>query len=292
MSSVTDPSHNRIVFCEGEAGSPDISFWTRILINPQNRQANSFRILIKPMGGKQAAKNFARGYELATSNDNWLILRDRDLDAEIDQGSNIAKWGDKVILTGYTCIESYFLEPELMEQYLSESNLLGQQSISSHRGSLLEVLQEIRDYQAVRWALQKVRLHLLKDARERNLIRTAGQFDLPNRLTQEDGRLPPDLTIEGCMNKAIQFIQDFQTVFEPINIDDFRTEVEAFRERFDGEAFWENGFKQWFHGKDILKFWLQRYNNVGYKEYCRWAANRVDWMRFQDLLEIQRICLS
>lgn len=297
MSIVTDPARNRIVFCEGDAGSPDIAFWTRILIdntqldNTQNVvPQNSFRILIKPMGGKQAAKNFARGYELATSNENWLVIRDRDLDAEVSPNSRIVRWG-KIILTGFTCIESYLLEPDLLEQYLKISNLLPQQTITDHQESLRSVFEELRDYQAVRWALQTYRSRLQTDAKEKGLIRGAGQFDLPNRLTSEDGKLPEDLALEPCVNMAIRYIEDFRATLDLISTEDFEAEVDEFLARFDGHEFWTSSFRMWFHGKDVLGLWLQKYKNVSYKEYCRWAVHNVDWTRFDDLREIQKICL-
>jgi hypothetical protein len=112
MSIVTDAKTNRIIFCEGNPSSPDITLWQQVLIADVHPNAN-YRCEIKPMGGKQAAQNFAAGYELATNNNNWLVVRDRDLDAEPD--GSIVRWGsgERVILTGHTCIESYFVSSDL-----------------------------------------------------------------------------------------------------------------------------------------------------------------------------------
>jgi hypothetical protein len=285
--SVTDPKNNRIIFCEGQAGSPDILLWRRILIDTPLSD-RKFRVDLKPMAGKQAAKNFAAGYTLATQNENWIILRDRDLDAE-SAHADIVRWDrGKVILTGGTSIESYFLLPDLLEHYIRENNL---KLPETHAETLPNTIDQLKHYQAVRWALQRVRKRILNQSELKSLRRAAGQFDLPNRLTDKDGELPKSLDLDTCIDEARTHLQQFRDVFHVVHVKDLEEAFEEFVARFESADFLSNkSYFQWFHGKDILKRWLGHYANVGHTDYCEWAANNVDWQQFPDLVEMQHIC--
>lgn len=290
MSIVTDPASNRIIFCEGKAGSIDAIFWARVLVDARHQNAR-YRCEIRPMGGKQAARNFAAGYTEATGNTNWLVLRDRDLDAESD--GSVIRWGRQTLLTGLTCIESYFLLPDLLEQFLDAHNLAAQQTHTDHTQTLRDTLVALRDYQAARWALQTVRRQLAEQAEAQRLIRTAGVFDLPNRLTDADGKVPRQLDLVSCRNQAESLCKRFWETVQQVDVARLHERIEAYRASFDGEPFFAGDFRHWFHGKDVLHYWLSMYRNenVGFDAYCKWAACNLDWQtHFADLSEIQRLC--
>jgi hypothetical protein len=292
MSVVTDSSRNRVIFCEGNANSPDIIFWKRILVDEKHEQAK-YRCEIKPMGGKQVAKNFALGYELATNNQNWFILRDRDLDApQLTPESTLVRWG-KIILTGSTCIESYFVSAELIHNFLEINKLADKQKITDHHQALQDTLVELRDYQAVRWALQAIRTKVSDKIQSHHDYATTGQFDFPNRLTKEDGKLPTNLTLEACHEKASELCETFKSLSLAIDSKDLEQHIQDYVQQFQGDTFWLGEFRRWFHGKDVLAYWLRQYKNVNYKDYCIWASYNLDWKKhFPDLVEIQRICQS
>jgi len=241
------------------------------------------RIVVKPMGGKQASNSFARGYGLATSNENWFIIRDRDLDAEQEILEEIIRSGEKVLFTGLTCIESYFLSPVLLQKFIEERAINLSRIPSDHQGTLRETLYKLSDYQVIRWALQRVRERVKNQVGKTLLRRAAGQFDLPNRLSDEDGKLPKQLDKESCSHEARELCEQFGKIFQSID---------ELKSRFDGDDFWSKDYQKWFHGKDVLKSWLQTYPNVGYQDYCAWAAQNLDWKQHPDLIEIQRICHS
>lgn len=282
------------MFCEGEPNGPDEQLWKRILIGSRHPEASHFRIQIKSIGGKQAAKNFARGYGIAASNDNWRIIRDRDLDAKRDNTENVVIWDKgKTILTGATCLESYFLLPDLLDRFIHDHRHKFNLSRlpQSHEDVFQEILHQLRDYQAVRWALQEVREVVQQAAKDNALYRTAGQFDLPNRLTDEDGKLPANMEIQNCTLSAEKLIDSFRNTFHAVDHQVFKSSLEKFQAKFVGEDFWTASFRYWFHGKDVLKHWLNSsYSNVGYKQYCMWAAYNLDWQQYSDLVEIQRLC--
>jgi hypothetical protein len=289
MSVVTDPKNNRLVFCEGETNSPDVIFWSQILVKSRFSEAK-YRCQIIPMGGKQAAKNFAKGYSVGTNESNWLILRDRDLDIESNP-SLIRR--EKIIFTGKTCIESYFISPNLMQNFLETEKLVEQQKIDDHNKVLQDVVQSLSHYQATRWALQDMRSLIANKSDEESLSRSGGQFDLPNRWTKKDGTLPQHLNKEGCEEEAVKLCRKFKNIFEQVNLDYLHQRIEHYVLKFDAEDFQREKYLDWFHGKDVMSLWIQKYQNVGYDKYCKWAAYNVDWQKqFVDLVEIQKVCQS
>jgi hypothetical protein len=293
MNSIIDPSGNRLVFCEGKPDGFDYLLWKRILIEEIHPDVQDpLRIQIEPLGGKQAAKNYARGYT-RDKIDNWVIIRDRDLDEEFTGGTVPITW-DKgtIILTGYTCLESYFLSPELLDRYLDHKKIGISDGIAN---TLQDTLEELRDYQAVRWGLQKIRRIVRASGQALKPQRRDGLFDLPNRLTEDDGTLPPNLAT--CVEDGKKLCSDFNQLFMIVDPDQFHTFYLEYLNRFDGDSFWNNEFKYWFHGKDVLKRWIhilkQRYKiDIGYDAYCKWCLANMDWQQHPDLIEIQRICQS
>jgi len=115
-------------------------------------------------------------------------------------------------------------------------------------------------------------------------------------LTDDDGKLLLKLDLGTCQNEAAALCSAFRDTFHSVGLDVLHQEIERYRATFDGESFWQTGYRHWFHGKDVLKHWLNKYRNVGHDAYCAWVASNftqlwVDWrQQFPDLADIQRIC--
>lgn len=296
---VTAPDQTRIVFCEGSEGSPDIVFLTRLL-KPEPANAN-FRIQLKPLGGKGAAGNFARGYGLAAGNQNWIVLTDRDLDKVPDNG-NLQRWNEKHFITGLSSIESYFLEPVLLQEhcrlmYRDNATIPTVEHLSR---ALQEAVRELVDYQSVRWGLQTIRADLLNRASTARLIRTAGHFDLPNRLTDSDGELPTQLERLACVQQAKQHVKSFTQMVRGVRITALETTIKRFARTFRQSEF-IIAYKQWFHGKDVMTHWFQVLRRIDStlqispKNYVRWAAQHqtIDnnfLQNYPDLDAFREVC--
>lgn len=288
MSGVTSSQTTRIVFCEGHSESIDIRLYRRIFIANRLPDAR-YRIEIQPMGSKQAAKSFGQGYQAASRNPNWLIVRDRDLDAPPADNGELVHWG-RIYLTGFTCLESYFLSPTLLYQFIQEYKIKFEGTEQDLQTSLNESIAQLSNYQAVRWSLQQVRRHLQQATEQTRTYQTETYFDLPNRLSKEDGKLPASLDAYACLKEAeaiiTQFMQGVIVVTKQISLMAIFSE---YQQQFQSEGFRHAVYRYWFHGKDVLRTWLRTIPNLSYAHYCQWAADHLEWHKFPDLAALQRI---
>ena len=279
MSSIIDPRSNRVIICEGERESPDIIFYSRIFIKREAYTGKEgYRIQLIPAGGKHGIASYARGY---AQQGNYVVVRDRDLDAQPDSTGGFIQWNaGKIMLTGRTCLESYFLSPELLWRYGQQHSLkLTQEDCQT---SLSIALRQLRDYQAMRWALQMLR-EVMKPVTEEQIV---------NRLTKADGNLP-NLDEAHLIQQAESKIQSAQQRFSKVTVEALFEQYEAFKQRFDGDDFWntEQPYR-WFHGKDVLVAWLRQHTNVKHADYTNWAAYHITWENFADLKALQEYCLT
>lgn len=297
--AVTDSKRTRIVFCEGGGGSADILLLRHLLLT--SKPTDAFQLIIEPLRGKSAVGSFVQGYSIATNNPNWIVLRDRDLDREHNhwqlQTFNPDQ-RERVFLTGLTCIESYFLDPILLIEYLNwrysvqppPSELPSSNQVATMLTTTVNVLA---DYEALRWTLQSLRQSLHEEARKRHVVRTrGGVFDLPNRLTDEDGTIPQQLDVSTLLSQAKLLVDDFRQITESISMDELNQRFLAFQQQFRGLT--ENEHKLWFHGKDVLHHWLQnadlRLYQIRIESYVEWAAENINLEQFPDLIEFQQKC--
>jgi len=279
MSSIIDPRSNRVIVCEGNENSPDKILYSRMFINPEPFTPKwHYGIRLIPAGGKQGIASYARGY---ARDGNYVVVRDRDLDAQPQQGGGLIQWNNgKLILTGRTCLESYFLSPELLWRYgqLRSLNL----ALEDCQPSLNDALHEVRDYQAMRWALQMLR----------EMLKPINEESLGNRLTKADGDLP-NLAEDFLKQQAQSKIETAQETSRKASVEALFEQYEAFKQRFDGDDFWNTEQPyDWFHGKDVLTAWLRRHANVNHADYTKWAAYHVAWENFADLKALQAYCLT
>lgn len=277
MPHVTDP-RIRIVFCEGRPGSLDDLLLGNIL--PLGR------VWIQPVGGKYGMKAFIEGYLGSYSGPapDYVGFRDRDFDVEPpDAPALVPLRGHKPIWLCYrTAVESYLIEASLLHRYWSERQdtpgwqhgpALSQDEIQNH---IQLSARELTDYQAVRWALSK-----LKPGQRWPEICTSwtdhGSGDIPSSLDYDD-----------CLVEACQLVASFQEQVQPAHIDALKEHAQAYRERFNAPDFFqEHKYLIWFHGKDHLVQLCRRLApQFPRNPYSEWAAQNVDVRKHPDLQQL------
>jgi hypothetical protein len=254
----------RVVFCEGTAGGADVELLTRLLLG--------LGCQIKPLGGKFGGTSFARDYAQA-SGARWYFFRDRDFDAEprADGGLIADERHEGVFLSGLPCLESYFLDAHLLARVLN----MPEQAEELHE-RLIRAARDIAAYQAVRWALQACIQHV------RDL-----DLRLPNRLTNEDGKLPTDLSLDACRQEAQTLLERYQVRAAQVDtLPIFVRELDRYQALFHEEGFYDEGrYRLWFHGKDVLYRWLH-----GLKKSDKYVEKALSLLKlddFPDLMEFR-----
>lgn len=199
MPHVVDPSL-RIIFCEGRPGSLDDLLLWHLLPAGQ--------VLIQPVGGKYGMRAFIEGYlgSYPRSQPDYLGFRDRNFDVEPPERPQLIRLpGEKPIwLSHRAAIENYLIDADLLWQYWTEREsapgwahgpALSTDEIEDH---IRESARELANYQAVRWALAK-----LKPGPRWPEVRTTWTKD-------GSGDIPTSLAYEDCLEQACQLVASFQ----------------------------------------------------------------------------------
>jgi hypothetical protein len=203
MAAVTDPSV-RLFFCEGKLDS--------LLLN---RMVPLSKGEIRSTGGKRSMRAFIRGHLAGYSPERQpecVGFRDRDFDIEPPERQELIRLrGETPIwLTFRACIESYFVDAELVHDYWTASagspnwGHGNPPSADEIREKVIESARELAEYQAIRWALAK-----LKPCSRWPEIETTW--------TGESGRLPASLTFGDCLNQASRLVREFVAAVSQIN---------------------------------------------------------------------------
>jgi len=283
MSTVTDPSI-RLVFCEGHSGSLDVELLMRFI--PIGKAE------IRPVGGKSSMRAFIQGHMSNYSSQpdkcpTYLGFRDRDFDIEPpDKPGLIPMYGTTPIwLTYRACVESYFIDSQLLHDYWLE-HCVGPQwqhgsplPVDVIETKIIESARELADYQAIRWALSKMK----PGTRWPEILTT---------WTDGSGYLPFSLSFPECLDQAMKLVDNFVKEVSVVTVDKLSDAVQDYRRRFTQDEFYsEQFFLVWFHGKDLLAN-LSRYlaPNFPRKHYAKWAANHVSLSSHPDLQNLADIC--
>jgi hypothetical protein len=277
MPSVIDPAL-MVIFCEGRPGSLDDLLLSHIL--PIGGA------LIKPVGGKRGMRAFIEGHLTSYSEASrpaYLGFRDRDFDVEPPGHPELIRLrGEKTIwLTHRAAIENYFIDADLIWQYWAEREDAPKWahgpalSVTEIEGHIRASARELVDYQAVRWALSR-----LKPGPRWPEIRATW--------TTGSGDIPASLGYDDCLNQACRLITDFQTQIENVHSRRLRSKAQAYRDQFSADRFFEkHGYLTWFHGKDHLVQLCRRLApNFPRGPYARWAAQHVDVHKHPDLQQL------
>ncbi len=279
MPRVIDPT-GCIVFCEGRPGSLDDMLLHHLIPGGQ--------ALIQPVGGKQAMRAFIEGY-LGTYRDEpprYLGFRDRDFDFEPSSKPQLIRIpGEKPIWTSYrAAIENYLIDSDLIWRYWNERRdaPAWQHGSPPSRDEIESYIQksarELADYQAVRWALAR-----LKPGPRWPEVRTTW--------LESSGKLPSSLVYDDCLVQARQLVVDFQDRTQGVTVSRLEKQAEQYRSHFGDESFFQKrAYLVWFHGKDHLACLCRRLApNFPRRHYVSWAAEQVDVGKHPDLQQLLRL---
>ncbi len=273
-------SGSKLLFCEGKPNSLDVEIFKRLVVTPTT---------IIPAGGKRGLGAFAEGRLSSLKEVDrppYFVVRDRDFDAEPPSSSiqMIAPFVNKpVFLTYRACIENYLLDASLIDSYWSENY---EQSPKWRHGAspgavalrdwINQSAESIRDYQAVRWALAK--------------LKPSDRWpEAGTTWTQGSGYLPDSLEIDFCLEQAKQLVNTFNLECSGVTETNLDRYLAAFRERFRQDDFWsQEQHLIWFHGKDLKKAMQKNWQNtISLSSFCSWATQKLNISIHPDLIELQ-----
>ena len=271
-------SDTKLLFCEGTKRSLDAQLL--------NRLVDGSGTLIVPVGGKFGFPAFIEGYLGKYDREPpYHGLRDRDFDAEPPDDVELLRWPNKkpIYFTHRACVESYLIDPELIDACWTESAATPAWSHGDSPGvaSVAEWIEqsarEIADYQAVRWALAN-----LKPGPRWPQIRTTW--------TRASGKLPDPLDFDACVTEAVNLVEEFRQSTETVNVKALRESAAHCRERFRVEEFWKRrAYMVWFHGKDLATAMQKEPDFPIPMKHCfSWGVNRLDWEKHPDLAALAR----
>lgn len=272
-------SNTCLLFCEGKPESLDIHVLQRL------SPGTTFEVV--PASGKQGLRSFIDGY-LGGKRHSGRILafRDRDFDAEPANTAALSRLpGSKdIYLSHRACIESYLLDPVLIRRYWEEKAAGPRWAhglppdVAQISRWIEDAARQIADYQAVRWALAK-----LKPGERWPEVGTTW--------TKGSGELPGELGFDACMNAARALVAEYRRVGDGVHETSVEESARRFRETFASPTFWDSqAYLVWFHGKDLRKA-IQKGPQVriSLKSFCDWAVDKVDLDACPDILELERL---
>lgn len=272
------------LFCEGKPNSLDIMILNRLVPGP------AFKVV--PSGGKFGLPSFIDGYMAGeTPQGPCLGFRDRDFDAEPTPACALIRAPQsprrQIYLSHRSCIESYLLDPALIHRYWERSSEGPSWShgdppaVDEIRVWIQEAGREIAEYQAVRWALAK-----LKPGSRWPVIETTW---MPS-----SGELPTDLDFDSCLYSARELVVEYGRAVAQVNVAALDAHAGRYRSLFGEEAFWKgDSYMLWFHGKDVQKaMQRKRPNSISLNSFCRWAAENMNWKQHPDLVELSTLLSS
>jgi hypothetical protein len=275
-----DSNTFKVVFCEGRPGSLDYLLLNQILPVGQVR--------IRPVGGKFGLRAYIQGY-LATYPEDaqpaYIAFRDRDFDVEPPEAPQLIAMKDEYPLwmSHRAAIENYLIDAELLRQYWLERENSPRWthgpalSIDEIQDHVRESARELTNYQAVRWALAKLKPGIYWP-RIRTTWTRHGSGDLPLSLGYDD-----------CLADARQLVVSFQDQIQDVHPGRLQEYAETYRQRFNDNYFLEgeHGYLVWFHGKDHLVQLCRRLApNFPQRHYADWAAEQVDVGNHPDLQQL------
>jgi len=266
-------SSGTLLFCEGTPESLDYQILA--LLKPAH-------CTIVPAGGKYGINNFVKG-RLANEKRPYLIFRDRDFDKEPEPPNMPTllqpQLSKPIFYTYRACIESYLLDAALIQRYWQESaqgpkwghgEPPSEEKIAEW---ISHAARRIADYQAVRWALTK--------------LKPKKFWPFVSNTWTEDGKLPNSLQLDDCIGEAENLISQFSSDIATVTKDNFHFHLQQYQARFAAAEFWQNHlYLVWFHGKDLQKA-MQQPHSISLKKYFNWAAQKLNIDIHPDLKNLQ-----
>jgi len=216
----------------------------------------------------------------------YLGFRDRDFDVEPPERPELIQLlGEKPIwLSHRAAVENYLINADLLWQYWVEREnapgwvhgpALPADEIETR---IRESAHELADYQAVRWALAR-----LKPGPRWPEVRTTW--------TKRSGEIPPSLNYDDCLVEACRLVTSFQDQVRAVQPERLQEYAEMYREQFNACHFFEeHQHLVWFHGKDH-RTQLCRHlaPNFPWRHYANWAVEHVDIRKHPDLQQLRSL---
>lgn len=274
--NVTGPDV-KLLFCEGQPSSLDALLLDRLLIGRAGR-------LIVSCGGKHGMRAYIDGYlQSYTAPPLYLAFRDRDFDSIPGERVGLIRLrGEKPIFLSYrACLESYFLDAQLIDCYWNESSAAAEwrhgasPGVAGIRDWIETAARQIGAYQGVRWALAG--------------LKPAERWpELPTTWTKGSGFLPDSLAQEACLTEAKGLVAEYATQSGRVSERRLLEENQHYERQFADPGFWEAGsYLVWFHGKDLLKAMQRlRPNSISLPNFCDWGVHRLNWQAHPDLKQL------
>jgi hypothetical protein len=201
------------------------------------------------------------------------FIRDRDFDYE-PPSSQVQPEQDKPD-GGHPPLGWHWCRTEI-ESYILDPGIIGQMpgfNVEAFEVALLDVANDIRYYQAARWAV----------AERGGAVKAAGYpRNRPQALPGEFA-LPGDLSEGGCLTWATIHVADYrQKVSDALDQHELKSAFEAHKSRFD-DAFLGSvaNVLLWFSGKDLfaaLEGWLASSGPQGYGSAGTLRDKVARWM--------------
>jgi hypothetical protein len=226
-------------------------------------------------------EGFLSGY--GGQSPEFLAFRDRDFDVEPSEYPELIRLpGEKSIwLSHRAAVESYLVDSDLIWQYWAERQTtpgwvhgpaLSVDEIEAH---IQEAARELADYEAVRWALAK-----MKPGPRWPEVRTTWM--------EHSGDIPSSLDYGYCLTQACQLVVSFHGQVRAVHPDRLQESAKAYRERFGDRQFYQDrSYLIWFHGKDHLVQLCRRLGrNFPRQHYANWAVGHVDIRKHPDLQQL------
>jgi hypothetical protein len=269
---------SRIVFCEGRPGSMDDLLLGHLPLLGQ--------VLIQPIGGKYGMGAYIEGYlsSYPELQPDYLGFRDRNFDVEPPELPQLIRLrGEKPIwLSHRTTVENYLIDADLIHKYWVEREdtpawthgpALSNEEIVGH---IQESARELADYEAVRWALAK--------------LKPGPRWpEIPTTWTKySSGDIPASLVYQDCIDQACQLVLSFNAQIQDVHSGRFKEYAQTYRQRFNDKYFVEKRkYLVWYDGKDHLVQLCRRLApNFPRRHYADWAAENVEVSKHPDLQQV------
>jgi hypothetical protein len=263
------------IYCEGKKGSHDYD----ILGKTIGDIAGTY---IKPIGGKRGANAIIEFAETGTvKSDFYCMFRDRDFDASVPKSEKLISDGKKTYFSYRTTIENYLFDTESFLMFVKEKNLNTKYKITNEtdvKNIFIEAAKEIKNYQAVRHTLGKLRF--------------SNNFDT-TWVKGGSGYLPEKLDLDTCKTEGWKLIH---TVLAKSNTewtkDTYQSVLDKFLEFFDENFFTELKFLIYFQGKDFAKVLKNKLFEFPIEDYYKFAKKRFEYKKFGDLVKFRQLIES
>jgi hypothetical protein len=267
------------LFCEGKQDdSNDARFYQKIF----ETAAFADEVLVQSLGGKEGLHAAAQGFLLGRKSYTptiILTISDRDFDVDpIIESSHLRPSMEITtkmfkVRTGRSCLESYFLEPELV--YTFESSTQNRFTREQIENAFNDSLAGLAGYQASRWALSKQLRQWFP-----------GNVRFRTSWLNKDGDLPSDSSLAYCKNKSIEYRNCLATHFGQM-VDICELSNEYFAQFSSAEFASQNGYKIWYHGKDLQAALSAKLLNFSFQYFYDWCIDKCQLANFEDFRDVE-----